>query len=209
MAATFLTIWFLQMAAMVIPGPNFLFISHLAAANGRREATIAAVGIAIGASVWASAAVLGVGALFGAAPTLRIFLQIVGAGYLLAMAIRFWRAHPKSLSANAVAVPASGALRARVLTNLSNPKSALFFGSVFSTALPQDPSVLAMWAAVLMIAINSFGWHALLAYLFSSHAVRSQYARQQILLARAGGSVLGIFGLALLWASLREARSRL
>lgn len=208
MAATFITIWFLQVAAMVTPGPNFFFVSHLAASGGRREGMHGAVGVAIGAGILALAAVLGVGALFRALPPLRLLLQVVGAAYLLYLAFRLWRS-PDGSVASADAAPMGSTLRAGIFTNLSNPKSALFFGSVFSTALPENPTGPVMSAAVVMMAFNSLWWHALVAYAFSSAPIRTRYAGHRRLLSRAGGTVLGAFGAGLLWASLREARGRL
>lgn len=163
--------------------------------------------MAIGAAILASAAVLGVGALFRAAPALRLLLQIFGASYLLYVAFRLWRSSGSASSADAE-MPSGSALRAGILTNLSNPKSVLFFGSVFSTALPDNPTVPVMLAAVAMMAFNSFWWHTLLACIFSSAPIRTQYVRRRHLLSRAGGAVLGAFGASLLWASLREARGR-
>ncbi len=208
MASTFITIWFLQVAAMVTPGPNFFFVSHLAASGGRREGMYGAVGVAIGAGILASAAVLGVGALFRAVPPLRLFLQVVGAAYLLYLAFRLWRSTDGSAASADDAPPISSTLRAGIFTNLSNPKSALFFGSVFSTALPDNPTAPVMLAAVVMMALNSLWWHAVVAYAFSSVAIRTRYAGHRSLLSRAGGTVLGVFGAGLLWASLREARGR-
>lgn len=208
MTSTFITIWLLQVAAMVVPGPNFLFVSHLAASSGRRSSIYGAVGVAIGATILASAAALGVGALFRAAPTLRLLLQVAGATYLVYLAIRLWRLPVGSATSTGTVAPVGGALRAGLLTNLSNPKSILFFGSVFSTALPDSPTGPTMLAAVLMMGFNSLWWHVLLACTFSIAPIRTQYARRRDLLSRAGGTVLGAFGASLLWASLREARGR-
>jgi threonine/homoserine/homoserine lactone efflux protein len=92
------------------------------------------------------------------------------------------------------------------LTNLSNPKSALFFGSVFSAALPTTPDAIVLAAAVMLIVLNALCWHLLLAFLFSRKAVQAGYAAKVGLFARLAGAIVGALGMSLLVASLSEAR---
>jgi len=205
MLSTFITIWILHAAALLTPGANVLLVSHLAASGDRRAASYAAVGVAIGAFIWSSAAVLGVSALFAAFPAARLFLQVTGAVYLLYVASRLWRSRAAA-AGGARPLAATRALRAGLLTNLSNPKSALFFGSVFSAALPAQPGAGVLAAAVALVVVNALCWHLLLAVLFSSKAVQAGYAAQRGVFARVAGAVVGALGLSLLVASLREAR---
>lgn len=206
MLSTFITIWLLHVAALLTPGANVLLVSHLAAAGDRRSASYAALGVTAGAAIWSSAAVLGVSALFAAFPTARLSLQVAGAAYLLYVAFRLWRSQaPAASTLHSMAV--GRAFRAGLLTNLSNPKSALFFGSVFSTALPEHPSAIILMAAVALVVLNALCWHLLLAFLFSRRAVQEGYAAHRGVFARLAGAVVGVLGLSLLVASLREARS--
>jgi threonine efflux protein len=205
MLSTFFTIWLLHAAALLTPGANVLLVSQLAASGNRRSASYAALGVAMGAVIWSSAAVLGISALFAAFPAARLSLQVAGAVYLLHVAVRLWRSREAAAggSRSLAAIPA---IRAGLLTNLSNPKSALFFGSVFSAALPADPSAWVLAAAVALVVVNALCWHLLLAFLFSRKSVQAGYAAQRGLFSRMSGAVVGALGLSLLVASLREAR---
>ncbi len=205
MLSVLFTIWLLDVASLIIPGANVLLVSHLSASSSQRHAIAAAIGVAAGAALWSSAAVLGVDALFVAFPTMRLFLQIAGAAYLLHLASRLWRERLSPASQPA-ATSAARAFRLGLFTNLSNPKSALFFGSVFSAALPAHPSVPMLWSAVALVVGNSLGWHLLLGYLFSRHVVQVGYELQRDTFARVGATIMGGLGLGLLAASLREAR---
>jgi threonine efflux protein len=203
MLSTFITIWLLHVAALLTPGANVLLVSHLAASGGRRSASYAAFGVTAGAAMWSTAAVLGVGAVFAAFPAVRVLLQVAGAVYLLYVAFRLWRSPAGGVSTGPLA--ATSAFRAGLLTNLSNPKSALFFGSVFSAALPAQPSVAVLGSAVALVVLNALCWHLLLAFLFSRRAVQAGYAAQRRLFSRLAGAVVGVLGLSLLFASVREA----
>jgi len=208
MLSTLLTIWFLHVAAMLSPGPNMLLVSQLAASDHRRNAVLAAWGVATAAVVWVSCAVLGVNAVFLAFPGLRLMLQVVGGLYLLYVASRLWRS--TRATAASVVTPVSGwaAYRLGFLTNITNPKSALFFGSVFAASFPAAPSHLLQGVTVLMIVLNALCWHILLAHLFSRERVRLAYARSRNVANRVSAVALGTFGLSLLAVSLREARAR-
>ena len=205
MLSSLIAIWLLDAASLIIPGANVLLVSQLSASGRPRSATAAAIGVATGAALWSSAAVLGVDTLFVVFPTVRLFLQIAGAAYLLYLASLLWRERLLPASQPA-ATSAARAFRLGLLTNLSNPKSALFFGSVFSAALPAHPSVPMLCSALAIVVGNSLGWHLTLAYLFSRHAVQAGYERQREVFARVGATIMGGLGLGLLVASLREAQ---
>jgi threonine/homoserine/homoserine lactone efflux protein len=51
-------------AAVILPGPNFLVVVWTAAARGRRDAVLAALGVLTGALFWISAGLFGLKALF-------------------------------------------------------------------------------------------------------------------------------------------------
>jgi threonine efflux protein len=79
-------------------------------------------------------------------------------------------------------------------TNALNPKSALFFGSVFATALPAAPSTALLFAVVMLAFANALVWHLSLAIAFSTRAVQTGYARQRTLLNRFAALVMGVLG---------------
>jgi threonine/homoserine/homoserine lactone efflux protein len=207
MLTTLITIWILHVAAMATPGANVLLVSQLAASDRAQSAVFAALGVTLGAFIWAASAVLGVHAVFQAFPGLRLALQIAGGIYLLLVASRLWRAGAAALTEGRASVSRRAAFRLGFLTNITNPKSALFFGSVFAASFPAAPSPLLQITAVAMIVLNALCWHTLLAYLFSRARVRSAYTRVRGLANRVAGVVVGVLGLGLLLATLRDARA--
>ena len=207
MLSTLITIWLLHVAALLSPGANVLLVSQLAASDHARSARYAAFGITLGALIWSTSAVLGVHAFFVAFPALRTGLQVVGGVYLLYVASRLWRSSAVALSGEQPAVGALAAFRLGFLTNITNPKSALFFGSVFAAGFPAAPSPLLQLCAVLMIVTNALCWHCLLAWLFSRPRVRAAYAGARTTANRVASAAVGALGLGLLVATVREARS--
>jgi threonine efflux protein len=207
MLSILLTIWFLHVAAMMSPGANVLLVSQLAASDRARSAVFAALGVTAGAAIWALCAVLGVNAVFQIFPGLRLALQVAGGLYLLYVASRLWRSGAAALGNSGPTVSSLAAFRLGFLTNITNPKSALFFGSVFAASFPAEPSTALQTAAVVMIILNALCWHMLLAYLFSRGRVRMAYSRTRNVANRVASVAVGALGLGLLAASVREARS--
>ena len=205
MLSTFVTIWILHVAAMVSPGPNVLLVSQLAASDRARSAVFAALGVAFGATLWATCAVLGVNVVFAAFPGLRLALQVAGGAYLLYVAIRLWRSNGAASVGRASSVSSWAGFRLGFLTNITNPKVALFFGSIFATSFPAAPSPILQASVVAMVALNAVCWHALLAYLFSRERVRAAYSCTRGVANRIASVIMGALGLSVLVASLREA----
>src|ERR1043165_3715964 len=124
MLSTFVTTWILHVAAMVSPGPNVLLVSQLAASDRARSAVFAALGVAFGATLWATCAVFGVNIVFVAFPGLRLALQVIGGAYLLYLAIRLWRSNGAAPVGRVSSVSAWAGFRQGFLTNITNPKVA-------------------------------------------------------------------------------------
>ncbi len=119
------------------PGPDVLYIVRHAMREGVRAGMVAALGIVSGCFVHVLAAALGVGALLAASATSFTVLKWVGAAYLVWMGVKLLLARSGTspmLAAptpeNAVAPeaqPLSRIWRQGFLTNVLNPKVALFF----------------------------------------------------------------------------------
>lgn len=202
------TIWFLHIAATVTPGTNTLLVAQLAAGSSYPCAIFAAVGVAVGSAIWAVFAVLGVNFIFSVFPVLRLALQIAGGLYLLYIAFRLWSSVSTSTVAGAKLLTPVAAFRLGVLTNFTNPKAAMFFGSIFSACFPASPAPALLVAAVLVVFVNALCWYALLALVFGRGSVRATYMRKRRVLDKVAGVVFGALGLRFLLMSLREAGTK-
>lgn len=213
MLATLLTIAVLHWAVLLLPGFNFVLIGQLAASGQRRAAWHAVGGMTTATLAWATLAVAGVGAVFAAHPLLRQGMQIAGGLYLLQLAWKLWRSGgagaqaPEPGNATTTMGPAA-AFRAGFMTSALNPKIALFYGSVFATALPVDPSPQLVGLAVAMVYANSVLWHNFLAAALSRPQIQRAYLRKYAPLNRVSAGLVGLLGVKLIVATLQEARVR-
>jgi RhtB (resistance to homoserine/threonine) family protein len=118
------------------PGPDVLYILSHAMRTGLRAGVVAALGIVAGCFVHVVAAALGVSALLATSATAFVVLKWVGAAYLVWMGVRMLLARegatvPASTADHAtvppVAIPLRHVFLRGFLTNVLNPKVALFF----------------------------------------------------------------------------------
>ena len=123
---------FFLVAAVVIctPGPDTALTLRntlLGRANGLRTAQ----GVAVGQALWTLAASAGVAALVAASQPVFVAVRVVGAAYLVWLGVQSLRAAIRGRSAEAAPRGSSTGFRQGLLSNLANPKMAVFFTSLF------------------------------------------------------------------------------
>lgn len=196
--AAFAAAWFLHLLAAASPGPAVLMAARTGVTEGFRTGAWLAVGIGAGAVLWATAALFGLAVLFQAAPALLWGFKIAGGLFLIWMAVQMWRHATEPLSMAADGTPprsAASALRLGVVTQLSNPKPAVFFGAVFLGTVP--PGTTLPWIALLLLAIflNEVACNILVARAFSFERPRRAYQRLKTTIDRSFGGILALLGL--------------
>lgn len=123
-------------AALVMvltPGPNMLYLISRSICQGKQAGVISLLGVITGFLVHMVAAALGLTALFMAIPLAYEALRWIGAGYLLYLAWQSVRPGARSPfeARNLPIDPPRKLFLMGFLTNLLNPKIALFYLSIF------------------------------------------------------------------------------
>ena len=91
MVATLLAFAAAGALVVLIPGPDTLVMLRSVILHGRRSATLTALGILTGLSIWASAAAIGLTALLRASHDGYLALRLAGAAYLLYFGVQALR----------------------------------------------------------------------------------------------------------------------
>ena len=208
MLETLLTIALLHWVVLITPGVNFVLLAQLSASGDRPSAAMAVAGITSATLTWATLAVLGVGVIFVAHPVVRQVAQLAGGVYLIFVAWRLWCSKPPAKADIELQRSRALVFRLGFITNILNPKPALFFGSVFVTTMPANPSFTLVAAAVALVYFNSVLWHMFLVFAFSMPTVKRRYERFSRSFNRAAGVLVGAFGLKLVLGTLQEFRAK-
>jgi threonine/homoserine/homoserine lactone efflux protein len=197
---TLVTIGFVQLLAVISPGPSFLITAQTAVARSRLDGIKIAIGLGAGSLVWSTAALLGLNVLFRVHHWLFVGMKIAGALFLLWIAIQIFRhaKAPVEMSAgNGEAAQRNPFVRG-FLTQISNPKVAVFFGSIFVAMLPQDVPGWMVLALIAIVTANEVVWYTLVALCFGSGPVRHFYLGAKAWIDRVTGLFLGALSLRLL-----------
>lgn len=129
-----------SLALIVTPGQDMLYVVSRSLAQGRLAGVCSALGVSLGILVHTALAALGVGALIHAVPSLFVVLRIAGAAYLVWLGVRMLVVSPRLAPRGGTRVPLLTVVREGILSNVSNPKIALFFVAFLPQFVsPSDP----------------------------------------------------------------------
>ncbi|MFL6137997.1 MAG: LysE family translocator [Frankiaceae bacterium] len=209
------SLWPFLVAVTVIciaPGPDMAFVMASGLTHGRQGGVLAAVGVSLGVSVWVMSTALGLGALLSAVPAIATALRVAGALYLAHLAWQTWRA--AGTHGELVTVGAGSQSRwsrwttfwRGTLTNLANPKMALFFMAFLPQFVRQGHGSVVVQFLLLGLILQAVGLLVDAVVGLVAGGVRDLIADRPAVrrsLDRAAAAVLGALGLALVYELVR------
>jgi threonine/homoserine/homoserine lactone efflux protein len=199
-----------ELAALTVgvmsPGPSFVMVARTAVAASRSQALGAAAGMGVGGLLFGTAALLGLRGVFHAVPSLYLALKVLGGMYLCYLGLMIFKSARQPLPVHVVEPGGTEAKRSFLLglaTQVSNPKTAIVYSSVFAAFLPQDFSLgFAAVLLALVLAVET-GWYSLVALVLSSAARQKAYLSCKVWVDRAAGLVMCGLGLRLVTSAAR------
>lgn len=192
------------------PGPSFVLVSRISVGNSRLHGLAAAIGMGLGGAFFAVLALAGLVALLEKVEWLYLVLKCAGGLYLVYLGIAIWRGAREPIelaSANgrgALSVPR--ALVLGLVTQVSNPKTAVVYASIFAALMPQEPPLALVLSLPPLILLIEAGWYAVVAIAFSAPRSQQAYLNAKLWVDRLAGAVIGALGLRLIGESLAVLR---
>jgi len=184
------------------PGQDTLYILGRSIAQGRQIGVASALGISAGGVVHTLAAALGLSAVLSTSASAFIALKVVGAVYLVYLGVRMLITRTAAVGSTDIAglVNMWTAFRQGMLTNVLNPKVALFFLALMPQFIELDSSTKVGAFLVLGLTFLTTGtvWCFVLA--LGASRVRSFFAsRPRVLqgLSQVSGALFIFLGLRL------------
>lgn len=198
-------------AAWITPGPNMIAVISAAVSAGRRAGLATGLGLALGAVIWAGLALAGVTVLFEIFPDVALALRLLGAAYLFWLGLRALRAsvandcsamNPKG------ALVGQGVLQGAFLTGLSvsltNPKAALFFGSILTAFVPPAATDAYLVGVVALCGLLAVCFHSTTAFVFSTPFAIQRFNASRRRITAGFGMVFSGLGLAVAYDALKR-----
>ena len=160
---------FLTISAVVIvtPGQDTALTVRNTLAGGPKSGVMTALGVASGQAVWALASAVGVVAFLVTSEPVFAAVKLAGACYIVFLGAQSVYAAVRSTHLDTAMTgdaklrghSAAMALRQGVVSNLGNPKMAVFFASLLPQFAPQDGSAFAGLILLgLIFCTMTFAW---------------------------------------------------
>ena len=115
------------LALNLTPGPDMLYVAARGAGEGRPAGIVSALGIGVGTLVHIALIAAGLAAVLAAVPVAYLAIRLGGAAYLIYLGVRSLLARPATATAPLAPASLGTIFRQGVITNVLNPKVALFF----------------------------------------------------------------------------------
>lgn len=185
------------------PGPSFVLVSRISISHSRVHGLASAIGMGLGGAFFATLALLGLVALLQQVEWLYLALKFAGGLYLVHLGIRIWQGAKAPLGSAAVGnEPAAGASPLRSLglafvTQISNPKTAVVYASIFAALMPPSPTISLLLVLPPAIFVVEAAWYAVVALAFSAQHSQRVYLRWKTAVDRLAALVIGGLGLRL------------
>jgi threonine/homoserine/homoserine lactone efflux protein len=147
------------LALAATPGPDMLLIASRSVSQGRAAGFASLAGIQLGVYCHAMMVALGLSQLFLLVPTAYDIVRLAGAGYLLYLAWKTFRGKAAALAAvdGAPTYPPAQIFRQGLITNLLNPKMALFVLALFPQFVRPDAGSVVGQMLILATILNLIG----------------------------------------------------
>jgi threonine/homoserine/homoserine lactone efflux protein len=193
-------IGFALVAAAVIctPGPDTALTVRNTLLGGRANGVRTAAGVAVGQSLWTLAASAGIAGLVAASQPVFAALRIAGAVYLVWLGLHALRSAFRGRTHEPAGRASRNGFRQGLLSNLANPKMAIFFTSL----LPQfGGGFVELLALGLLFATMTLAW-------LSGYAILVAHTKSLLVRGRARRALDAVTGLALVGLGARLAAER-
>lgn len=188
---------------LLSPGPDFFYVSRAATIHSRRTAIYGVIGITIGVTIWATAAVLGLAIVFKTMPALQGIVMALGGSYLFYLGVKMARVTTNAVfdESNLIQNTASkNEIIKGLLVNLSNAKVVIYFSSVMSFVLVNITETRQMLTALLIITIETFVYFYVISLLFSRPFAKRFYSRYSRYIDNVSGVIFILFGAYLIYS---------
>lgn len=195
-----LTICSLHFIAKLSPGPDVLLVAKSSASTTRQNTLKIVLGISVGIIVWVVLTLLGFTVLIEQWPWIQQVLMFIGGFFLAKMGYAMLKGgilHLKqeTLLQGVMSEQPKNYFIMGLLTNLSNPKTLIYFSSVFSLALSSSANSHLKSQLAVIIPIQTFLVFSLFMLIMSMPKVKSIYQKSGSYIDIVSGALFLIFAL--------------
>lgn len=181
-------------ALILVPGPDMVYVITRGMTHGRGAGIVSAVGVICGILVHTTAAALGITLIFQSSASAFLAVKYLGALYLMYLGVKTWRdTGTFDLQASSAGVSSRSLFWQGLLSNVLNPKIAVFFLAFLPQFVDQGGVGIPVQMTILGLTFAFFGLCFLLMVGYFAGSVGawiSKQPRYTTYLHRLSGSIL-------------------
>jgi threonine/homoserine/homoserine lactone efflux protein len=155
--AAFLTFLVAAFALNIAPGPDMLYVIGRSVGQGRKAGIVSSLGVFIGCWVHILAAAFGIAALLRSSPVTFNAVRYAGAAYLIYLGLKMLAQRTNLTSQQMNAESLANIFRQGAITNVLNPKVAIFFLAFLPQFMNAQRGSVVMQILVLGLIFNVGG----------------------------------------------------
>jgi threonine/homoserine/homoserine lactone efflux protein len=193
----------IYLVAAASPGPNFFMVTQLSLGGRRGLGAASALGVCTASMLWVTLAMLGLAAVLQRLEWLYTGVRIAGALYLVYFGLKLLRSSTRAVPATSVAHDTAAAAhdtaawlrayRSGFVTCATNPKSCVFWTSVFAAMFPAHPPFWFYGAVFATIGSLSASWYCGVAFMFATERTQRGYRKlRRPIDALCGAALVGL-----------------
>ncbi len=184
----------------MLPGADFVMVTRTSIHNGRLAGLYMSLGMCLSVCIHASYSIAGLAVIITNSPWLFTAIKYLGATYLIYIA---WQLLTTSTLLNkdqnnkTAQISSFKALRLGFTCNILNPKTSIFFLSIFTQVVSIDTPLIIQMTYGLIIMLAHFIWYSGIVLLLSHPKILPYFNKQKQKINRVSGFVLMIIAIKL------------
>lgn len=193
-----LTLSFIAIFMAISPGADFVMVTRNSIFYGRKSGLYSAMGISVAIWVHVAYSIAGLAVIISNSIILFSIIKYLGAAYLIYIG---WKTFTSKTvptiqeDKSALELPAFDAFKIGFVTNVLNPKTTIFFLSIFTQLVTVNTPLWIELVYGFIISLAHLLWFITVSFLFTHPILLDKFYKSKKLVERAVGSVLIGFGL--------------
>lgn len=203
--STIFAVGLVALLGAISPGPDFFIVMKNSLSYSRRAGFWTSVGVSLALIVHLSYTIVGIGVVIAESPFLYSFIKYAGVSYLLYIGTKSimpsFKQYPSmqlDYAQSRNQISSFAAITQGFLTNLLNPKAAIYFISLFSQFIDPNTPMFARFEYAFINWVIVLGWFLFLSYIITSQKLLGKISQFRLYIDRVMGGALILLGLKLL-----------
>lgn len=184
----------------MLPGADFVMVTRTSIYNGRLAGLYMSLGMCLSVCIHASYSIAGLAVVIANSAWLFLTIKYLGAAYLIYIAWQLLTT-PKLVNKNQSNLTAQMspfiALRLGFTCNILNPKTSIFFLSIFTQVVSVDTPLIMQVSYGVIIMLAHFIWYSGVVLLLSHPSILPRFNRQKQKIDKVAGFVLMLIAIKL------------